>query len=175
MLKTLIVALALVSTPMAPVLARGVDTPGLLRTVDSFETAMGADDFRTVIGLIPEKVFARMAAELDVTPEHLTELVAAQMEKVLDDVTIVEFGMETDDIAVKETENGVSYVFLPTRTVVAIHGAQVETRSHTLALREGEEWRLVRIDDDAQLRVLREAYPGFVGIEFPRATTKILN
>ena len=175
MLKRLILAVALISLSFGGVSAKDAGPPALLKTVATFEKAMGADDFGTVIDMVPQKVFAQMAKELKVTPEKLASLVADQMKTVLDDVTIIAFGMDTTDAEIAETKNGIAYTFLPTRTVVEVKETKVETNSHTLALRDDETWSLVRIDDAAQLRVLRTVYPGFTEVDFPRGTTKLLN
>jgi len=147
----------------------------LLNTVATFEAAMGDGDFETVMSMVPEKVFGRMAEELEVTPERLAVLVVEQMKVVLADVKILEFGMQTNDFEIAETSRGIAYVFLPTRTVVDVQGAKVEAKSHTLALRDGGEWRLVRVEDTAQLKVLRDVYPGFTDVEFPAGSVKLLN
>ena len=175
MLKRFLLSLAAVTVSLGLAHANDTDRAALLDTVETFKGAMGKGDFDTVMSMVPEKVFGQMADELEVTPERLTSLVVEQMKVVLADVQILEFDMQTADFEIEETSQGVAYVFLPTRTVVEVQGSKVETKSHTLALRDGEEWRLVRVEDTAQLGVLRDVYPGFSEIEFPPGTVKLLN
>ncbi len=175
MLKRFWLGLAALTISFGVANAKDSDQGALLETVATFEAAMDNADFDTVMSLVPEKVFGQMALELELTPELLTKLVVKQMQDVLSEVQILEFGMETSTIEIEETPNGIAYVFLPTRTVVDVQGAKVEAKSHTLAVRDGDEWRLVRIEDAVQLRVLRDVYPGFEKVEFPENTVKLLN
>lgn len=169
----LILAALLFSVGMAT--AKEADRSSLEETVVAFKSAMAGGDFDAVMSMVPKKVFNRMAEDLEVSPERLNALVVDQMETVLKDVNILEFEMQATDFDVEETEPGTAYVFLPTRTVVEVQDTKVETKSHTLALRDGDVWSLVRIDDAAQLRILRDVYPGFVDVEFPQNTVKLLN
>jgi len=146
----------------------------LLETVARFDAAMSEGDFGTVVAMVPDKVMGVMAEDLNVTPDELTILVADQMTTVLQQVKILDFRMETDRIVFEETENGIPFTFLPTRTVIEVQDAKVETKSSTLALRDGEEWRLIRIDDPDQLKILRKVYPGFAKVEFPESSMKLV-
>ncbi len=177
MLKRLLLALVGLTLSLNVVQAdeKPSDQVALLETVSTFKSAMGRGDFDQVMSFVPEKVFGQMAKEMDISPEYLNSLVVAQMEDVLEEVKILEFDMETSNFDFEKTEAGIVYAFLPTRTVIDVQGAKVESRSHTLALRDGRDWRLVRIDDTVQLKVLRKVYPGFAEIEFPRDTLKLLN
>ena len=150
------------------------DGAALVKTVESFDKAMGEGDYGMVVSMVPEKVFAAMAEKLETTPDKLSGLVADQMEEILADVKILEFEIDAEDFEIEETGDGIAYTFLPTRSVIEVQDTKVETRSFTLALRDGEEWGLVRVDDLAQLEILRDVYPGFAGVEFPKATTKLI-
>lgn len=151
------------------------DRAALVSTVERFDTAMRGDDFPTVIGMVPKKVFAEMAKRFELSPGELAQIVAEQMTDVVTQVEILEFEMDTAQLDMAETTGGIAYTFLPTRTLIEMQGTKVETNSFTLALRDGAEWSLVRIDDAAQLKILREVYPGFVGVEFPKGTTKLID
>lgn len=175
MLKRLLLALSVIVLSMGAVNAETSDRDALIETVSTFKTAMSVGDFDTVMSMVPEKVFGQMAEDLDVSPDYLMVLVVEQMKSVLTEVKIVAFEMQTSNFEVEETTTGIPYVFLPTRTVVDVQGAKVETKSHTLALRDGKDWRLVRIDDAGQLKVLRKVYPGFSEIDFPRNSVRLLN
>lgn len=152
-----------------------VERTALVETVERFDAAMRANDFPTVIGMVPEKVFAEMARRLKTTPDQLAEIVALQMEDVVTQVTIIEFKIATDDVSFDRTADEIVYAFLPTRTLIEMQDTKVETSSYTLALRAEEGWRLVRVDDAAQLKVLRQVYPGFVQVNFPKGTTKLVD
>jgi len=175
MLKRFLLALTALTLSFGFANAKDSDQKALLEAVVSFKAAMSDGDFEEVMSLVPEKVFGQMALELEVTPERLMTLVVDQMRDVLTEVKILEFDMQTSELEIEETPNGVAYVFLPTRTVVDVQGAKVEASSHTLALRDGSEWRLVRVEDAVQLRVLRDVYPGFAEVKFPPNTVKLLN
>jgi len=175
MLRRFVLALTVLILSFGVATAKDFGKEALTETVATFKAAMGDGDFDAVMSMVPEKVFSQMARELEVSPEHLTSLVVKQMQDVLSEVKILEFDMQSSEFDFEETTNGVAYVFLPTRTVVDVQGSKVEAKSHTLALQDGGEWRLVRIEDSVQLRVLRDVYPGFAEVEFPRNVVKLLN
>lgn len=175
MMKRFLLAVMFAGLSVGMAQADDTDRSSLIETVAAFKAAMGGGDFDAVMSMVPGKVFDRMADELEVTPERLNALVVEQMTTVMEDVKILDFEMQTAGFDIEETEMGTAYVFLPTRTIVEVQETKIETKSHTLALRDGDVWSLVRVDDAAQLKVLRDVYPGFAEIEFPPNTVKLLN
>lgn len=63
------------------------------------------------------------------------------------------------------------YPLLPSTTDITPDGqGMVRASSQTLALEEGGEWWLVRVEDPQQAAVLTQADPEFAGVSVPRAT-----
>jgi hypothetical protein len=58
---------------------------------------------------------------------------------------------------------------------MTIQGARrFRVDTQTLAIEDGGEWYLIRVEDAPQQALLREVYPEFVGVEFPAGTTRQL-
>ena len=148
--------------------------PGLasLETaVAEFDTAMRENDFETVADTIPPPVMAAMAKRFGMAPAGLRMVLISQMGAMMADIELLEFGMDFEGVEIAETENGVPYAILPTRTRMrSPELGTVRGSSPTLAVSDGERWYLMRIDGEEQLAIIRSVYPGLEDVTFPRAT-----
>ena len=131
--------------------------------VTEFDATMTNGDMAALFAHTPPPVRATLAEMSGMSEEQLVE---AMQGSSID-------GLSMDvDAAVEETPDGSCvYVLIPTTTDVAVEGqGTVHAASQTLALEDGGEWWLVRIDDPQQTMILAQAYPEFAGVTFPAAT-----
>lgn len=143
--------------------------------VETFDQAIRANDTDGIIAVVPPKVLAFIAEKASVTVDELKQGLAGQIEQAMTDVTIVSFGMDLDAAEVAETAEGRTYLMVPTHSVMeAPNVGKVETKTHTLAFEDDGRWYLVRLDNDRQKAILKEAYPEFADITFPDGTMEIL-
>ena len=137
------------------------------KRVAEFDTAILEGDFDTIIEAVPPKVLDAMAARFSITPEQMRSVFKVQAAQAMQQVEIVSFAMDVDAAEPGETPAGVPYVLIPTETVMELDSmGRAVARSKTVALLDGSAWYLVRVDDDSQITVLREAYPGFADVRF---------
>ena len=135
--------------------------------VAEFEAAIRASDFDGVLAVVPPRVLDVLATRFGVTPDQMRSVFRVQAAQTMRQVEIVSFTMDVEDARPGEVPAGVPYVLIPTETVMVEETlGRAVARSRTIALLDGGAWYLVRVDDDRQISVLREAYPGFADVEF---------
>ena len=135
-----------------------------------FETALKNSDYKTVSETVPPKVLESIAGHAGISVSQLRGALTTQMQMTLAAVKLLSFDMDEGKIQTKEASGGMPYALIPTVTVMDAGQGKIEARSHTLALMDGGEWYLLRINEEKQLAILREVYPSFATVEFPAGT-----
>ncbi len=162
-----------------PVNARdAIDTEkaALAATVTDFNQAMAKLDFKRVVATIPPKVIAKIAAKADLPLAKVTEMTIAVMKTSMETVKLESFSMDMAKVEHKQLASGEPYALIPTVTVMGLEDKQrVEQKSLTLALLDAGQWYLVRVSETSQLLILRDVYPEFAGVEFPRGSMEVLD
>jgi hypothetical protein len=172
----ILTALALVVAFAVPAFAEELTAEqqaALTERVESFDTAMRENDMQTVMGVVPPKVLEKIAAQSNLSVEDLLAAMQAQMDEIMGKVEIVSFGMNLDGVEYTTFDSGIVYGMIPTETVIdlgADAGGKMKATSQTLGLLDGDTWYLVRVDDPAQVAIIKELYPDFADVEFPAGT-----
>lgn len=143
--------------------------------IAAFDTAIRANDYATVISIVPPRLFETIATDNHLPVERLREVVAEQMSTIFEGATIETFRMDLAAAEHRQLPGGEPYLLLPTTTVIVVPSAgRVQFDTKTLAVAEGGTWYLVRLDDPTQIDVLRRAYPEFAGETFPLGASRQL-
>lgn len=158
-----------------PALAREItddQRAALEARVAEFSATMTDGDMADLLGYTPPPVRATLAEMSGMDEAQLVEAMRAAMDAAMQGATIEGFSMDVDAATVEETPDGSrAFVLIPTTTDVAVEGqGTMRAASQTLALEDGGEWWLVRIDDPQQTMILAQAYPEFAGVTFPAGT-----
>lgn len=92
------------------------------------------------------------------------------------EVKVVSFNMALEQAKFLTTDAGRAYGLIPTQTVVQRPDGTrtLQSDNTTLTLEDGGIWYLIRIEDDRQINLLREIYPDFDAVTFPKGTTKVI-
>jgi hypothetical protein len=70
-----------------------------------------------------------------------------------------------------ETADGTLYLLIPTSGVIAVEGAgRIQATSQTVALEDDGEWYLVRTDEPDQTELVKQLFPAFRDVTFPRGS-----
>lgn len=171
--RPVLAAVALVAALTAPLAAReatDAEKQQLTETVSAFDAATIANDIETVVKTIPPKVLAAMASQFGMDVAQLEAAVIEQSKIALAAVTLVSFKMDLDAASFAEGSDGEPYALIPTETVMEVNGGKVRAASDTLAILDEGTWYLVRIDDPAQVQILKQVYPGLAEAEFKPGT-----
>ena len=143
----------------------------LTMTVDAFGAAMKGKDYDVLIETIPVPIMEAMAEQVGMPTEKMRPAMMEQMEAMLASVEIVEFGMDAENAELKQTEDGLIYAIVNTRTLMkTADAAVIEAKTPTLAIMDDDTWHLVRVDNDSQRALVSKVYPGLKGVDFPKAT-----
>ncbi|OOY09215.1 hypothetical protein [Thioclava sp. F36-7] len=147
------------------------DRNAVTQEVAGFTKAVDEKDYSVFFDTVPPKMMQAIADQTGVPKEQLEDIMRKQINDAMASVTIDDFEMNIAAMKTGETSSGRAYAQIPTSTVMEVPDmGKVRSTNTTLALQDGEEWYLVRIDSPAQIAVLRKVYPDFEGIEFPKGT-----
>lgn len=167
-MKRLLLTLAFALTALPAAALDAAQRDGLDARIAAFGQATTASDYPQVIAVMPPAMIAQMAGQLGVSVEDLRAALVAQVASVMESAMIEAFAMDTDSMVTGETADGMPYAFIPTFTRVSAPGIDaMEASSTTLALEDGGDWYLVRIQQPAQYDMVKAAYPGFTDIALP--------
>lgn len=85
-------------------------------------------------------------------------------------VTFVSFSMDLEAATIATLPSGTPYALIPTETVMDLgaNGGKMRATASTLGLLDGDTWYLVRTEDGQQVQMLKEIYPEFADVEFPK-------
>jgi hypothetical protein len=166
--------IALPLAPASPAWARALnpqEKADLAKTVTEFDTAMRESRFDKIVETMPPRVLGVMAGRAGVPVAQMRDALIATSKNLMESVKMPAFGMDLAKTEYKELPSGTPYAVIPTSTIIESGpSTRIKQNIHTIALLDGGKWYLVRIDDAKQIAILREAYPEFTGVEFPRGT-----
>ncbi len=177
-LNRILAATALLFALATPAFAQGLSAAqqqALSDRVESFDAAMKENDMQVVMGVVPPKVLDKIASQSGMSVDDLLAAMQAQMDEVMGKVEIVSFGMDLENADFVTLPSGMTYAMIPTETVIdlgADAGGKMKATSQTLGLLDDDTWYLVRIDDPAQVAIIKEIYPDFADVEFPAGTVE---
>jgi hypothetical protein len=158
--------------------ARGLndaEKASLSATVSDFNGAIKSANIDRISQTVPPRIFDLLAKKSNVDAAVIRETMLQLLKSAMDEAPFEAFSMDVQNAAFKETPQGEPYALIPTEVAIAIDGKRFKVSTHTLALIDGETWYLVRVSEQQQIALLREAYPNFVAEEFPESRTEALN
>lgn len=172
---TLAAAIVFLAACAAPYDLPADDRAAIAQRISNFERAFVSGNTTDVINVIPPRLIAAIAAEGGVSEKELRREMAKLTREVSAKIEIVSFDMALDQATFQTTPSGRPYGLIPTQTVVQAPGGQkLQSDNNTLALEDAGTWYLIRIDEGRQFELMREAYPEFQGVKFPKGTTKVI-
>lgn len=135
--------------------------------LDEFEKLLDSGELSKVLDFTPPKVLNKILSGANVTRAELDRQMDQMWKQVLVTVEINGFDLDRNSKDIMFLDNGRPYKTLPTSSTMTIKAnrSEVVTRSETLAFIENDEWYIVRLDDPAQVKIFRDAYPDFDDIQ----------
>lgn len=141
--------------------------------IEDLERAVTEGDAVAAIEVVPPRLLQAMLTEAGVSRAELDVALRESFAEVLTTVKFLDFGMDVAKATTQQTPDGSRvYLVIPTFTKLKVKDVgKVRTDTNTLALEDGGEWYLVRIDEAGQVGMLRKVFPEFTGVEFPDGKT----
>lgn len=143
--------------------------------VDIYVEALGVGDFDTLIDNMPAPLVAVIAARNGLSVEDVSAMMREAAVHYASAVHFEELTLSGDDFtSFEETSAGLVYGFAPTRFVVSYNDDRYGLESRVMALYDGAEWHLLRIEAQSTYDMLIEAYPSLEGMPYePEIVTPI--
>lgn len=147
----------------------------LSRTVADFDKAFREARYDDVVAVVPPRIVAAIAKKNGVTVEKLKPAMADVITKVLAAVKVESFSIDMGAAEYKELPNGAPYALIPTKTVIdAGDKGRFAEATFSLAFIDDGKWYVIRVNDVANLMIMRSVYPEFAGVELPGGSMEIL-
>ncbi|HYC97810.1 hypothetical protein [Brevundimonas sp.] len=142
--------------------------------IDILDRALASGDFAASLDVTPPALRAALASRLGVTEAEMRTLLAEAMAPMMADVTFVSYKMDVPGAAIHTTPTGGRpYLMIPTTTVMDVKDVgRIRVRTETLAIEEAGDWYLIRVQEAAQVTILREVYPEFADVQFAEGVTE---
>lgn len=150
------------------------DKNALKKQLNVYESALINGDFKTVIGLVPDRLVALISQPAGVSVAELKAVMADQTKAGMRDVNLISFKFDLEHAIFDVTEIGRIYALIPTTTIFTIDDTTLQGDSHTLAITEETVWSLIRVNNAEQIAQINSAYPDFNGVEFPTGSTRVV-
>jgi len=146
----------------------------LSTTVSDFNGAIKSANIERISQTVPPRIFDLLAKKTNVDAAVIRQTMMNLLKSTMEEAPFEDFSMDVEHAAFKETQQGEPYALIPTNVSLNVEGQRFKVSTHTLALLDGETWYLVRVSEEQQVALLREAYPNFVAEKFPASTTETL-
>lgn len=173
LLRHMLLVLALLTFGSGAVQARqlsAAEQNALRGASQRFITALTCNDFEAVLEIMPARLVRSFAASAGLTPSAFKKQLAAQTKALLSDVRFVHIEFEPAQAeAYRETESGLVYGYAPSVFWARLGGEIVRIETEVLVIKEGDRWRLVRVESGRLLTALVSAFPELKGLQPPRA------
>ena len=170
-----VAGLCFVSLPASAQSFSDADRTAVEARISRLDGIVSSGDLAGAMEVLPPVLFRTIAERAGATEAQLLEVSRELIRTQLSGVTILDYAMDLAAAPPTLTPDGSqTYLLIPTTTLMEIpEVGRVRSRNHTLALEEGGEWYLIRVDEPAQADLVRELWPAFVGVDFPGGTTEI--
>jgi predicted flap endonuclease-1-like 5' DNA nuclease len=169
--KISLLSALLLASPLEAVFAKdfpATEIAELQTVVNGFDTAMRANDTRSILKVMPPKIWGFLKEKSKFDDEKLIQVIGDALAAAMKDVTIIDFKMDVAAATTHELSDGTSYMLIPTVTKMDVKNyGKVAASSQTLALRDEGKWYLVRISDPQQKQIVTTVYPAFKDVELP--------
>ena len=144
-----------------------------MRILD-FREAVINNDWDGIVSVIPPRLLRTMARKFNLEVNDLIAGLKEVTKNAMASVSIVSFKLDLENAVKNESASGRIYLLIPTTTLMKSKESKILGKSHTLAFVDDEVWYLVRLGEDTQIMFLKEAYPEFKNVTFPKGTMNII-
>jgi len=162
----------------AAALARPVtnaERQSLEKQITAFSRALETNAYDGIADVTPPRLVDHLAKTAQMEPGELRRAIVEQMKVAFAAVRIEAFSFDMARADYRELADGHPYALVPTELIaVDPNGVRTRFRSQTLALLDGSNWYLIRLQEAQHLLLLQQAYPELAGVEIPRGSMELL-
>lgn len=135
--------------------------------LNDFEVTFENGNLAKLFDFMPPKVLNKILKSSGVSRTELDQQVAVMWAQTLETVEVGAFTLDKEANGILTLSDGRPYQILPTTTSMRlkVNDSEVVSKSETLAFVDSGEWYVVRLDEAAQVKIFRDAYPEFDAVE----------
>lgn len=156
--------LAVLLALAGPVFAQDGTVEGLVARVDAYEALMAQGQFAQALDYMPPSLMAAVAKQAGTDEAGFRRMMTEQIQQVADSVDMKSavFDIPVEGVAVDHAEGGRAYAVLTSKSAFPALGVP-EMTAPILALVEGDDWYLVRIESPMHKMMLSQVFPDLAG------------
>lgn len=160
--KAAFLSLALLA---APALAEtSADRDAIAANMDGLIAAISAGEFAGTFDTVPPKLLEAMAGQAGMSVDDMRTAGAAAASAMMGMVKIESYEYDMDAAKFDRTEAR-EYALIPTSSVMETMGQKLKATGDTLAMQDAGQWYLLRVEEPAQIELLRSVYPDMADVE----------
>ncbi len=141
----------------------------------SYEALFAAGNIGASFDYVPPKLRYAMMQATGENEASMRDFVEQDWKRALETVSLQSFDFDLDVAKFETSQSDRPYVLIPSTMIVGVNdepGKVVKTHSTTVAIMDGSEWYVARLDDEIMLKMFQSAYPDLAMIELPESTMK---
>lgn len=161
-LKAAFLSLAVLASPALAETQADRDT--IAASMDGLVAAIQAGEFDKTLDTIPPKMMEAMAAQAGMSADQMRAAVAATTQQMMGVVKIESYEYDLEAATFGKTDIR-EYALIPTSSVMESMGQKMKASGNTLAMQDEGQWYLLRIEEPAQVGLLRSVYPDMADVE----------
>lgn len=150
------------------------ETAALAARIDAFEAAILAGDAETTFAVLPPLMLPAIAAAAGANLDEVIAEARFAMAETMAMLTAFTFDMDLAGARYLELPDGTPYALVPTETYAEAGTVTIRSTTETLAMLDEGLWYLLRVDEAAQVAVLRTTYPLFADVQFNDPVTEVI-
>lgn len=169
--------LCLMALPAAAQTFSDPDRAQVEARIARLDAVISSGDLAGAMEVVPPRLLRTIAERAGATEAELMEAMRDLIRTQLVGVSVVDYEMDLAAATPTLTPDGsLTYLMIPTTLIMEIGGGnRIRVRNQTLALEDGGEWYLIRVQEAAQVSLVRELWPAFAGVDFPAGTTEAVD
>ncbi|MFV0361338.1 hypothetical protein [Tropicimonas sp.] len=175
-MKTALTLAAALALTGAPSLAfDDTDSAAIATAYDRMLSDTQSGNYQGVFDVMPPAFLENMAGQSGMSVEEVEQLVVSQMEQVMTQISFEEASYDLGAAETGTSAAGRDYALIPSRTVMKADGRRIEATGTTLAVEDGGQWYLIRLETPQHLQLVGEVYPDLAGLVLPQSTMRELS
>lgn len=169
--------LFLIALPASAQTFTDADRARVEARIAQLDAIVSSGDLAGALEVVPPVLFRTIAERGGATEAQLLAAMREMIRTQLVGMSVVSHDMDLVAASPLVTPDGSqTYLMIPTVLVIDVPTAgRVRISTRTLAIADGGDWYLIRVEEPQQVALVRELWPSFAGVEFPPGVTEALD
>lgn len=145
--------------------------------IAQLDAVVSGGDLAGAMEVVPPRLFRTIAERAGASEAQLLQAMRGMIRTQLAGVSVIDYDLDLAGASPMLTPDGSrTYLMIPTRLVMDIPDVgRIRLQTRTLALEDGDDWYLIRVEEAGQIALVRELWPAFTDVDFPAGTTEAVD